>query len=137
MGDAVMAVFNAPLAQPDHALRAVRAAWRMQQAITEVHRRLPEEECLRFGVGIVTGPAVVGNVGSPDLQNYTAIGDSVNLASRLQTHAGPGQILLDARAHERVRQQVVTRELGYVQFKGHSEPDLVFELIDLRSGASV
>jgi class 3 adenylate cyclase len=73
MGDGVMALFNAPLSQPDHALRAVRAALRMQAAIAALRDQLPAEQFLSFGVGIATGPAVVGNVGSPSLQNYTAM----------------------------------------------------------------
>jgi adenylate cyclase len=134
VGDTVMAIFNAPLAQPDHALRAVRAALAMQQSIAWLHSNLPANERLSFGIGIVTGPAVVGNVGSPILQNYTAIGDSVNLASRLQTHASSGQILLNPTAYELVRDTVVAREYGYVQVKGHSEEDLVYELIGLQQG---
>jgi PAS domain S-box-containing protein len=132
LGDAVMAIFNAPLAQPDHTLRAVRAALAMQESITWLHSNLPPHERLSFGVGIVTGPAIVGNVGSPILQNYTAIGDSVNLASRLQNHASPGQVLLNPTAFELVREQVIAREYGQVQVKGHSELDLVYELIGLQ-----
>lgn len=132
IGDGVMAIFNAPLAQPDHTLRAVRAALAMRQSIGWLHANLPANEQLSFGIGIVTGPAIVGNVGSPILQNYTVIGDSVNLASRLQTHASPGQILLSHAAYERVRNAVIGREYGYVQVKGHSEEDLVYELIGLQ-----
>jgi len=134
VGDGVMAIFNAPLEQSDHALRAVRAALMMQQSVAGLHANMPASEQLRFGVGIVTGPAIVGNVGSPMLQNYTVIGDSVNLASRLQTHASPGQILLNPAAYERVRDDVIAREYGYVQVKGHSEEDLVYELMGLREG---
>ena len=132
IGDAVMAIFNAPLPQPDHALRAVRAAWNMQQAIVALHADSPPDKQLSFGVGIVTGPSIVGNVGSPELHNYTAIGDSVNLAARLQSYARGGQVLLDVKAYEQVRDQIVARELGAVQIKGHSEPDLVFEVLRLR-----
>ncbi|MBN1956046.1 MAG: GAF domain-containing protein [Anaerolineae bacterium] len=131
LGDGVMALFNAPLAQPDHVLRAVQAALRMQRAISEMHKHTPPGEQFMFGIGIATGYAVVGNIGSAMLHNYTAVGDCVNLASRIQEHAGPGQILLSAPAYQRVRDQVVGRELGYIQFKGHSEPDLVFEVLDL------
>ncbi|MGC9399370.1 MAG: adenylate/guanylate cyclase domain-containing protein [Anaerolineae bacterium] len=129
MGDAVMAIFNAPLFQEDHALRAVRAAWQMKEAIAGLHTRLAPELQLSFGVGISTGQAVVGNVGSPMLQNYTAIGNTVNLASRLQSHAGPGQILIDEEVYTRVREHVCTRPLGRTYFKGHSEPTWVYELL--------
>lgn len=132
MGDGVMALFNAPLSQPDHALRAVRAALRMQAAIAALRDQLPAEQFLSFGVGIATGPAVVGNVGSPSLQNYTAIGDSVNLASRLQSYASPGQILLNTASYTYVRHEVEACELGRINFKGHSEPDLVYQVLGLR-----
>ncbi len=132
IGDAVMAVFNAPLSQPDHTLRGVRTAVAMQQAIAEMHDRVPHTERLSFGIGISTGPVVVGNIGSPTIHNYTAIGDSVNLAWRLHKRAGPGQILLDAITYECVQQHVLARELGHVQLKGHTKPDLVFEVLELR-----
>ncbi|HJW84320.1 MAG TPA: response regulator, partial [Anaerolineae bacterium] len=71
MGDAVMAFFNAPLIQPDHALRAVRAALAMQQAIADEAIRMPQAARLGFGIGIATGDAVVGNIGASRLMNYT------------------------------------------------------------------
>jgi adenylate cyclase len=73
----------------------------------------------------------VGNVGSPMLQNYTAIGNTVNLASRLQTHAGPGQILLGGGAYAQIQDHVRVRSLGQTYFKGHSEPTRVLELLAL------
>ncbi len=132
MGDAVMALFNAPLPQPDHTLRAVRAALAMQQAILKMHADIPEENRLNFGVGITTGSAVVGNIGSTAIHNYTAIGDSVNTASRLQNYARPGQILLNAQAYRRVQEYVIGHEIGMIQLKGHSEPDLIFEITALK-----
>ncbi len=132
IGDAVMAIFNAPLAQPDHSIRAVRAALAMQRAIAEMHANSPADERLSFGVGIVTGQSVVGNIGSSTLQNYTAIGDSVNLAARLQSTARPGQVLLNPEAYEMAKDYIIGHKLGYVQVKGHSEPDLVYEVIGLK-----
>ncbi|MBN1487503.1 MAG: PAS domain S-box protein, partial [Anaerolineae bacterium] len=134
MGDAVMAIFNAPLPQTNHALRAVRAALAMQKSITEMHCHMPENRRLSFGIGIVTGPGVVGNIGSTRLQNYTAIGDSVNLAFRFQGFAKANQVLLNTTAYNLVQDYVVSRELGYIQVKGHSEPDLAFEVLDLKAG---
>ncbi len=129
MGDAVMALFNAPLPQPNHVQRAVRAALSMQRAIAAMHAQKPPDEWLSFGVGIATGTAIVGNIGSTAIRNYTAIGDSVNMAQRLQALAQPGQILLNAAAFERVRPWVVWREIGLVHLKGHTEPDRVFEVL--------
>lgn len=131
-GDGVMAIFNAPLYQADHTLRAVRSALKILDALKDIHAQLPPEDCLSFGIGITTGAAVVGSIGSHTIKNYTAVGDSVSLASRLQTHAAPLQILLNVTAYEHVRTHVNARELGYVQVKGHREPDLVFEVLGLR-----
>lgn len=134
MGDCMMSIFNAPLPQPDHPLRAVRAALRIQQAVAEMHTRIPPGERLNFGIGITTGQAVVGNIGSTTHHTYTAIGDIVNLAYVLQSYARPGQVLIGVTTYERVREHIVARELGPVQLKGHSQPDLVFEVLGLREG---
>ncbi|MBN1581295.1 MAG: GAF domain-containing protein [Anaerolineae bacterium] len=132
MGDATMALFNTPLPQSNHALRAVRAALAMQKAISDLHADIPQDNRLSFGIGITTGMAVAGNIGSTTIRNYTAIGDSVNMASRLQAYAQPGQVLLNHMAYEQVCDQVVGRELGLVQLKGHPEPDLIFEVTGLK-----
>ncbi len=132
IGDGVMAIYNAPLAQTDHTLRAVQSALAIRDSITNSHRSMPADQQLNFGVGITMGPAVVGSIGSDAIRNYTAIGDTVNLASRLQSHAGPGQVLLNVTAYERVCEFVHCKELGYIHVKGHSEPDLVFEVLGLK-----
>ena len=96
MGDAMMAIFNAPLAQKAHALKAVRAAWNMRSAVLEYQGAHPKETPMSFGFGINTGLAVIGNIGSEErIQNYTAIGDTVNVAARLQTKAAKNEILLN------------------------------------------
>lgn len=132
LGDGVMAIFNTPLEQPDHTLRAVRSALKIMEALEITHQALPPENRLAFGVGITMGVAVVGSIGSNTIKNYTAIGDSVNLASRLQNLAKPLQILLNVPAYEQVREAVLVQELGYRKIKGHSEPDLVYEVLGLR-----
>ncbi len=131
-GDGVMALFNAPLSQPDHTLRAVRSALKILDALREIHEEMPPEDRLSFGIGITVGAAVVGSIGSSRIKNYTAIGDCVSLASRLQSHAAPMQILLNVSAYEMVQDHVIVQELGYIQVKGHSEPDLVFEVMGLK-----
>ena len=135
MGDCMMAIYNAPSPQPDHTLRAVRTALAIQRAITEMHSRVPTDQHLSFGIGITTGYAVVGNIGSTQLHTYTAIGDIVNLAYLLQQYAQPGQILMSAPAYERVKAHVVGQELGHVQLKGHAEPDLVIEVLETQESA--
>ena len=130
-GDAALALFNVPLPQPDHVLRAVRAALNIQQATAELHRRLPPEHRLGFGIGITSGPVIVGNVGSEAIHNYTAIGRSINMADRIQSQAKAGQILLSNAAYQQVRDRIVAHELGLIRLKGHAEPDLVFEVLDI------
>ena len=133
MGDAVMAIFNAPLAQPDYPIRAVRAALSLQQAIKNLHVERDMVKELTFGVGIGTGSAVVGNVGSPQLQNYTAIGDSVNLASRLQEYAEPGQILIEDQTYQLVKDHIRVGEVGKIHFKGYRKLKMVYEVRGLKA----
>jgi class 3 adenylate cyclase/DNA-binding response OmpR family regulator len=131
MGDAVMAIFNAPLPQPDHAWRAVKAALAIQQAVTFVHQQLPEQLHLRFGIGIASGEAVVGNIGASQLMNYTALGDCVNVARRLQEMAHGHQILLDSNTYDLVRHYVKVNPIGLIGLKGRAQPEAAFELIGL------
>jgi adenylate cyclase len=132
MGDAVVAFFNAPLSQPDHVLRAVRAALKMRMDIARLHRQIPPAYQLSYGVGISVGDAVVGNVGTTQQMNYTAIGPSVNLARRLQEAAAPGQILLTHTAFRRVKKHIKARLLPPVQAEGIGEPIEVYELLGPR-----
>ena len=131
MGDAVMAIFNAPLPQEDHALRAVKAAIAMQRAIADYHRQLGEKRGLSFGVGINVGEVVVGNIGTTARMDYTAIGDAVNLAKRLQENVGGGRILLSHSAYEQVEDHVRVKALPPLTVKGRMEPEPVYELISL------
>ncbi len=130
MGDAVMALFNVPVRQEDHPLRAVRAALRMQERIAALNQA-EGGGGFRFGVGIHVGEAVAGNIGSPERLDYTAIGDAVNLARRLQESAVGGQILLSGSAYERVAPQVEARSLGPISVKGKTEAVPVYELVRL------
>jgi class 3 adenylate cyclase len=132
LGDEVVALFNAPLRQEDHVLRAVRAALKMQEGVVWLHEQLPPAYRLFYGVGINVGDAVVGFIGTEQQVNYTAIGSSVNLASRLQSAAAPGQILLTTTAYQRVRDHVEARQLPPIEAKGFSEPVPAYELLGLK-----
>ena len=132
MGDGVMALFNTPLAQPDYVMRAVRAALRLQYAISKAHQKLPPEHRLPFGVGISVGEAVVGNIGTSEMMSFTAIGDAVNLGRRLQENAAGGQILLAQNAYQRVKEQVKARPVGTLQIEGRDQPEPIYQLLDLR-----
>ena len=132
MGDAVMGLFNVPLDQTEYTLRAVKAALKMQQAIGEFHARAGADRQLNFGVGINAGEAVVGNIGTEKQRNYTAIGDAVNYAKRLQENAKGGQILISLTAYKLVKDQVIAVELPPLPVKGRSMPEPVWEVIGLK-----
>jgi adenylate cyclase len=118
-GDAIVAVWNAPVEQPRHALAAARTALEMQRAIEAI---VAEDPSLpRFRVGIATGAALVGNVGSEELRNYVAHGDAVNLAARLQTGAKAGQVVVSAPTYALIRDLSSVRPLGRFAVKGKSE----------------
>ncbi len=136
MGDAVVAFFNAPLAQTDHVVRALRAALKIQIRTARLHGSLPPEYRLAFGVGINVGEAVVGNIGTPKQMDYTAIGASVNLAQRLQASAAAGQILISEEARGKGGDFVKTRLLPPLELDGFPEPVPVHELLGLRGHSS-
>jgi len=131
IGDAVMAFFNAPLEQPGHQQQAVQAAWTMKQKLVATSRELGEL-ALDFGIGIHTGEAIVGNVGSHQLMNYTAIGDVVNVADRLQEAARQGQILISETTASALNGTVELIPHGRWQLRGHSERISVFEVIGIK-----
>jgi len=129
MGDALMAVFNAPSPQPDHARRAARAALGMQRAVLT----LPDPDARpQFRVGINSGPALVGNIGTAEVRNFSALGDTTNLAARLQTYAPVGSVVIGARTYELIRDVADVRSLGTPELKGKSEAVEVYELVGLR-----
>ena len=135
LGDAVMAVFGAPLAHPDHSARAIRTAVAMREGIVGLNERRARDgkEPIAVGIGVSAGEAVAGTVGTEDRMEYTVIGDSVNLAARLESNAKPGQILISHRTYERVRDLVDARPLGRIRVKGKEEEVEVYEVLRLAS----
>ena len=140
MGDALMAVFNAPIRQTDHALRACRAALALQRAFGErvggdgtAGDGTVGDGTPRFRVAINSGPALVGNVGSAEMHNFLAIGDTTNVAARLQAWAPPGSVVLGQPTYELVRDSVEVRPLGSPELKGKTIQTEVYELIGLRT----
>ncbi|MFA7465258.1 MAG: adenylate/guanylate cyclase domain-containing protein [Syntrophales bacterium] len=133
IGDAIMAVFGAPLSQPDHAVRACKAALGMMERLGEFQRKWKEEgkPALRIGIGINSGEMVVGNMGSEMRFDYTVMGDNVNLASRLEginKEYGTG-IVIGESTHARVADRFICRELDSVRVKGKKLPVRIFELL--------
>jgi adenylate cyclase len=129
MGDALMAIFNAPVAQPDHPLRAARAALGMQRRADALAAGHPEWP--RFRVGIATGPALVGNVGSDEVRSFTAIGDTVNLAARLQAQAEIGRVVVSAATAAGLEDKATLVPIGELTLKGKERPQPAFELVSL------
>jgi adenylate cyclase len=136
MGDAIMAFFNAPIPQEDHIVRAVRAAIRMRSSMIAIQGELPAELRLRIGIGVHSGEAVLGLVGSQKRLEYTAIGDSVNTAKRLQENAAPGQILISADTFQHIAAFVHGQPIAPLRAKGKRELIEVYEITDLNTNYS-
>jgi len=135
VGDALMAVFGAPTTTGDDALAAVDAARQMVDA----RRRLNATASppLEIGVGIASGSAVAGCMGSAQRMNYTVVGERVNLAARLCAQAGPMQVLIDDTTRARVDARVAVEPVGNVRLKGFAAAVAVFRLRDVASAESV
>jgi PAS domain S-box-containing protein len=132
LGDAVMAWFNAPIPQPDHTLRAVRTALKLRERIAHLHAALPPEAQLAFGIGIHTGEAVLGLIGTEKRLEYTAIGDSVNITKRLQENAARNQIVISQAAYEHVRREIIAQPMEALSVKGKRESLQVYEVLGLK-----
>jgi len=133
MGDAVLAIWNSPDEQPDHALRAVRAASEIIRRSILAHSQFPDpEQRMTFRIGITTGAAIIGNVGTSELFNYTAIGDVVNLAQRLQTSAKSGEILIEKTTYDIVADHVQTEALQHITVKGREQIVQVYSIKDIK-----
>lgn len=130
IGDATMALFNAPLDLDDHALMAVKAAWAMKEGADELEKSLLERfgRSVKFGIGVNTGDAVIGNIGATFRMDYTAIGDTVNTSARLEANAKPGQIILSEATYERVKGRVQVNDIGTLKVKGKEVELKVYEL---------
>lgn len=130
-GDGFMALFGAPIAHEDAPQRAVRAALQIQRALIQLNEKLLAERGLelRARIGINTGPVVVGNVGNDLKMDYTAIGDTTNLAARLESLADPGSVLMSESTSRLVRGLFRVRPLGPLAIKGKSAPVAVFEVL--------
>ncbi|MBC8098815.1 MAG: response regulator [Armatimonadetes bacterium] len=132
IGDAVMALFNTPLLQPDHTLRALRAALEIQAALPAFHQQFTPDFRMKINMGVHTGVAVVGNVGTPQLMDYTAVGDTVNVAARLQTRGRDGQIIISQAVYNTLASgSIHATELGSIALKGRTGAVIAYELLGL------
>jgi adenylate cyclase len=127
-GDSIMAVWNAPQSQPEHALLAVRAAWEAQRKLAELRQTDTRSLPVQFGIGINTGVALAGNIGSAGRSEYTVIGDSVNTASRICSSAPGGEVWIGVETYNQTKDYIETDELEAQKFKGKSEPVKVYRI---------
>ncbi len=130
VGDEVMAVFGAPVARRDHALRAVSAAVRMQESLLQMNkvRERRGEGLVGVGIGVASGTAVAGNMGSPDRLNYTVLGSIVNLAARLTGAAGAGEILVSGETRRLAGKACLATLAGTRALKGFSSEVEVYSV---------
>ncbi len=135
LGDGIMCIFGAPIEQADHASRAARAALAMKKALVLFNKHQLEQgqHTLEVGIGINSGDAVIGNVGSEKRMEYTAIGDNVNLASRLQSIARGGQILISDSTYNAIKPHALVDTLSPVKVKGKIQEIQIYELWDMSS----
>ena len=143
-GDGVMALFGAPVSHEDHAQRACYAALSIQKALGGYCDKIEKDTGVEFKmrVGLNSGPVIVGAIGDDLRMDYTAVGDTTNLGSRMESMAGPGTVLVSGNTHRLVRDFFEFESLGKIEVKGKKEPQEAFELIKAsevatRIGASV
>ncbi len=128
LGDGVFAFFGAPVMHSDDPARAVRAALTMQAAVMRLEIPTMPEVRLQTGIGITTGEVIAGNIGSERRMHYAVVGDSVNIAARLQSSAGPGQVLVDEATYATVEDQVTAQDLGTMRLAGRGDWLRVFNV---------
>jgi adenylate cyclase len=131
-GDNIMAVWNAPQSQPEHALSAVRAAWEAQRRLTELQQSDDQGILVQFGIGINTGIALAGNIGSVGRTEYTVIGDSVNVASRICSNTPGGEVWIGAQTYDQSKDYIEVEKLEAQSLKGKSAPIDIYRVIGIR-----
>ena len=135
IGDATMALFNGFVPQEDYIYKSVKAAWDMilgAQAVNDsIKERLGID--IGFGVGVHCGEAIVGNLGPSFRKDYTAIGDTVNTAARLESSSARSQVLISQDVYEALEGRIEAESIGEVRLKGKSEPMEVYKLISVYS----
>lgn len=130
IGDALMAVFGAPMEQEGDEERAVRAALKMKEELITFMKEEPPERQFKVRIGINTGRVVAGNIGSRKRMDYTVIGDAVNVASRLESIASPNQILIGEGTYKAVKGKFNIKKVGKKEVKGKKEQVKVYEVQD-------
>ena len=137
IGDCVMAIFGAPVSHPDDPLRAIKCALGMKTKVEDLKKKwqerlkIPDVVGFEIGIGINTGEVIAGNIGSEKRLEYTVVSNAVNIASRLEDIAQPGQILISKNTYELVKENVKVKLLPPVKLKNISQPVEVYEMLGL------
>ena len=134
IGDAAMAVFNSPFDLDDYVYRAVSTACDIAKASEALGEKLMERfgKKVSYGIGVNCGEAIIGNIGSNFRMDYTAIGDTVNTASRLESNAKAGEILISEEVKKRLEGRLVTEDVGEIPLKGKSKKIFVYRVLSLK-----
>ena len=133
IGDATMATFNAPFDLDDYVFRAVKAAADMRDGADTLAEKLQAQfgKKVSFGIGVNCGEAVVGNIGCEFRMDYTAIGDTVNTAARLESRAGADEILISEAVYESLKDRITAEKVGEMELKGKSKAVMVYRVIKI------
>ena len=130
IGDGMMCIFGAPIKTDDHALTASKAAIRMQKEVAEINKNFPVS--LSIGIGINSGNMVVGNIGSEKRLDYTAIGDNVNIAARLEQNAGSGEIIISKSTYKLAKKHIKVKNRKKIKLRGKNKPVIIYNLTGLK-----
>lgn len=130
MGDCIMAFWNAPVNQKDYLLKAIKCGLEMQKVVDKIKKVYHQK--VGVGVGINSGEAIVGNMGSKDRLEYTVIGDTVNLASRLCGLAGSGKVLISKDVYLKIKNKVKAKKLGEFKVKGKVKKIVVYDVVSVK-----
>jgi adenylate cyclase len=132
LGDSVMAFWGAPVASDEDAFRAVKAAVEMRDVFAQVCARQGGDMArLGLGIGLNSGEATVGNIGSEKMMDYTVIGDTVNVAARLQSQASSGDVLISEATYQLVKDRIRTEWFEPIAVHGRNEPVVVYSVKEL------
>ena len=133
IGDATMAVFNAPFDLEDYLYEAVATAWDIKNGSEKLEKKLMEQfgRTVSFGIGVNCGDAVVGNIGCEFRMDYTAIGDTVNTAARLESRAKAGQILISEKLYKALEDRIEAEQIGEMELKGKSNKIVVYNVTSI------
>ena len=136
IGDAIMAVWGAPLFMESQAFRAIKASLEMQQAQKELEKKYAKQGLsFQMGIGINTGEAIIGNVGSDLKMDYTIMGDMVNTAARICSAAKPNQVLISENTYRESRKSIRSVKLNPIDAKNKSHPVQVYEVLSIKKEA--